>query len=682
MKFSLFFFTLFPTFFIYAADTELNDFDLESLLAADVQITSAMKRTQTASETAASVYVLSNQKIINSGVTSIAQALTLVPGMQVRQIDGNKWAISSRAPAGRFTSKLLVMIDGQSIYNPAFAGVYWEALNIPLYDIERIEVIKGQGGLLWGSNATNGVVNIITKHSIDTRSTQLNLQTGSKLNHRTSFRFGDDINLTKHSSYRAYGSNESSRKSEDSLLWGTRDKANKTSVGGRVDITLNDDTSLLIQGDYTNVNIGQTLQLPSPITHESVESIESQKRQHGQLMLRLDNRLSNTSNQMFQASISKQTGKQIYFNEKFTHYDFEYQLNMLSGITQTNMGLNYRYNDIPFTDSSYISSLGNTESITLYGGFLQTNFTLIPNTVDLMVGNKSEHNNLTGWEHQPSVRLTWTPRESHFFWTSISQGVRIPSLAEYDYETELKGVQIKDYFITGIEDFDNTRIRTVLKGDSGTKSETSLSTEFGYRINQDNWNVDLSLFHTKSKNTLGVDGNISDVDLATVSSLLGNGNIFGALGYLNTTTVEINFLKGIELISKGGDIVFSWQPNSRIQSEIGYSYVTYNYENAQNSFLAIDGSLNQLFFSSTFQLTDNQTLFTLLKWEDGEAYETNNYVSLDLSWGWQVSPKAHLSLTGNNLLNSSNLEYGKTNDTLTVPTYIDRSFLLGFTFNF
>ena len=682
MKITIIVFTLFPVFFIHAADSELNSFDLESILATDVQITSAMKRTQTASKTAASVYVLSNKKIKNSGVTSIAQALTLVPGMQVRRIDGNKWAISARTPAGRFTSKLLVMIDGQSIYNPAFAGVYWEALNIPLYDVERIEIIKGQGGLLWGSNATNGVVNVITKHSLDTRSAVGHIETGSRLNYRVNFRVGDDLSLTKHSSYRIYGSNESSRKSDQSVQWDTRDKAKKTSLGGRIDLTLNDDSALIIQGDYTKINIGQTLQLPSPVTHERMEIGESEKRQHAQLMLRLDNRLSNTSNQMFQASMSVQEGEQTYFNEQFSHYDFDYQLNMLTGPTQTNIGLNYRYNDIPFTDSAFVKSSSLTESITQFGGFLQTNVPLIPKVLDLIIGNKSEHNNLTGWEHQPAIRLTWTPNEAHFFWASISQGIRIPSLAEYDYETVIHGAKVKDYFVTGNPSFDNTRIRTVLKGDAGTEAETSISTELGYRVSQDGWNLDLSLFHTDSKNSFGVAPSISAASFTAVSRFLGEGNILGALGYLSAATVDVVFLTGVELISKGGDIVISWQPNSRVHSELSYSYTTYYYKNEGSSLLANDGALHQLFFSNTVQLTDNQTLFSLIRWEGGDAYNTDNYVSLDLSWGWEVTPWLQLSVTGNNLLDSSHLEYGKTNDTLTVPTYIDRSVILGLSFNF
>lgn len=682
MRISLFACALLPISFVHATNSELNSFDLESLLATDVQITSAMKRTQTASTTAASVYVLSNEKIMNSGVTSIAQALTLVPGMEVRQIDNNKWAISARAPAGRFTSKLLVMIDGQSIYNPAFAGVYWEALNIPLYDIERIEVIKGQGGLLWGSNATNGVVNVITKHSLDTRTALAHIATGSNLNHRVSFRAGDDLNVTKHSSYRVYGSHESSRKSDQSLKWETRDEAKKISLGGRIDFTLNDDSSLLIQGDYTDIDIGQTLQLPSPITNERIEISEPEKRQHAQLMFRLDNRLSDTANQMLQASMSIQDGTQGYFDEEFKHYDFDYQLNILTGSTQTNFGLNYRYNDIPFTASDYIRSIALTESVTQYGGFIQTNISLMENKLDFIIGNKSEHNNLTGWEHQPSIKLTWTPNDTNFIWASLSQGVRIPSLAEFDYETAVNGVEVKDFLVTGIPTLDDTRIRTVLKGNSNVEAETSISSELGYRINHDDWSIDLSLFHTASENAVGVTPHITDADLAAVSGLLGGGNIIDALTYLSTATIDIVFLSGVELISKGGDLVISWQGNSQVHTEFGYSFTTYDYENYGDSILENDGKLQQIFLSSTFQLTDNQTLFSLLKWDDGDAYKTDDYLSLDLSWAWKISPQAQLSVTGNNLLDSSHLEYGKTNDTLTVPTYIDRSVILGFTFNF
>ena len=144
---------LFLSPLVIADPFEDAELDLSALMEMDVQVTSAMKRAQSAFDTASSIYVLSKEQINKSGANSVPEALKMVPGLIVRQLDNNQWAISSRGVASRFSSKLLVMVDGQSLYTPKFAAVYWETLNVPLYDIERIEVIRGQGGLLWGTNA-------------------------------------------------------------------------------------------------------------------------------------------------------------------------------------------------------------------------------------------------------------------------------------------------------------------------------------------------------------------------------------------------------------------------------------------------------------------------------------------------------------------------------------------------
>ena len=138
---------------------------LDALMDLDVQLSTVTRRLRVAKENAASIYVLPGDEIKRSGVTSIPQALSLVPGLQVRKIDNNNWAVTLRAVAGRFSSRMLVLVNGQSIYDAVDGGVNWESLNTPLYDIERIEVVRSNGGLSWGNNATNGVVNIITKHS-------------------------------------------------------------------------------------------------------------------------------------------------------------------------------------------------------------------------------------------------------------------------------------------------------------------------------------------------------------------------------------------------------------------------------------------------------------------------------------------------------------------------------------
>ena len=161
---------LFSSVFVCnAGEVESSDEDVTQFLALSleelmqVQITSVSKRSEALLDAAAAVFVLSSEDIKRSGVTNLPDALRLVPGVNVAKLDGNKWAISIRGFNNRFADKLLVLIDGRSVYTPKYGGVHWSIHDMPLGDIERIEVVRGPGGTLWGSNTLNGVINIITK---------------------------------------------------------------------------------------------------------------------------------------------------------------------------------------------------------------------------------------------------------------------------------------------------------------------------------------------------------------------------------------------------------------------------------------------------------------------------------------------------------------------------------------
>lgn len=146
------------------AEPDLTEFRIEDLM--EQKVTSVSKTEQTFSDTAAAVFVVTQDDLRRSGVTNIPEALRMVPGVQVARIDSNKWAITARGFNGRSANKLLVLIDGRSIYTPTFSGVYWETQDLVLEDIERIEVIRGSGASVWGANAVNGIINIITKSKV------------------------------------------------------------------------------------------------------------------------------------------------------------------------------------------------------------------------------------------------------------------------------------------------------------------------------------------------------------------------------------------------------------------------------------------------------------------------------------------------------------------------------------
>ncbi len=664
------------------ANDEIKDLDFESLLAADVQVTSVMKRTNKASTTPASVYVISNTQMLNAGVTSVAQALTLAPGVQVRKIDNNKWAIGIRNAAGRYTSRLLVMIDGQSIYNPSFAGVYWEALNIPIYDIERIEVVKGQGGLLWGSNATNGVVNIITKLSNDTRSTKVTLKTGTTLDYDVSLRVGDDLNIGENSSYRFYINSQANNKSDKSIRWAPQDKGEKDSFGARFDLAFNDDTSLLIQGDYTDIKMGQTLELAHPITFAGAEVVEPQKRKHTLLMLRIENRLSNIANQSLQTSYAKQKGDQPYYMEEFTSYDIDYQINMQLNFAQLDLGANYSYNKTPFLESDYLNSENDVNRIKKYGTFAQASFALIENELDLILGEKFEHNSLTGWEQQPSIRLAWRPDNSHFLWASFSKGVRTPSLLEYDYNIQTNGFKVEAIFKTGHELIDNTRIKTFLRGNNQLQSEKVASTELGYRISHNTWNADLSVFYSEAKNTLSITPIANPLLVPTVIALLQSADILGFSQYIQNQTVDFNLNSDGKQKTYGGDFILNWQLNPSSNMTFGISYAKQEEYLAQNKLLDFNGETKQVFFALNKKINEEHNIMFQSRWEDGSIYKTDNFIAVDINWNWQYNSQLTFSLTGNNLLEKDHVEYARTNDTFDVATYIGRSVSLGMMVDF
>src|ERR1700740_1648874 len=170
---------------------DVSKMSLEDLM--NVEVTSVSKHTQRVADAAAAVFVISQEDIRRSGATSIPEALRMVPGLQVARIDQNKWAISSRGFNGRFANKLLVLIDGRSVYTPLFSGVYWSVQDVMLEDVDRIEVIRGPGATLWGANAVNGVINIITKPAKDTKGGLVKAEGGDEEVNADSIRYGDQI---------------------------------------------------------------------------------------------------------------------------------------------------------------------------------------------------------------------------------------------------------------------------------------------------------------------------------------------------------------------------------------------------------------------------------------------------------------------------------------------------------
>src|SRR6202051_3992517 len=271
---------------------DVTAMSMEDLM--NMQVTSVSKRTQKVADAAAAIFVITQEDIRRSGATSIPEALRLVPGLEVARIDENKWAIGSRGFNGRFDNKLLVLIDGRSVYTPLFSGVYWNVQDVMLEDVERIEVIRGPGATLWGANAVNGVINIITKPAKSTQSALAAAGGGTETLGSGSVRYGGS--LSKSTYYRAYAKYFNVAESTDlSTGRSAYDNWDALRGGFRTDWTPAGADSLTLQGDIHRSGYGETLTVPSLDTPYSSTFPNKGSISGGNLLGRWNHSFANSS---------------------------------------------------------------------------------------------------------------------------------------------------------------------------------------------------------------------------------------------------------------------------------------------------------------------------------------------------------------------------------------------------
>ena len=221
----------------------------------------------------------------------------------------------------------------------------------------------------------------------------------------------------------------------------------------------------------------------------------------------------------------------------------------------------------------------------------------------------------------------------------------------------------------------DVRLSSYLYGNEDIEAETTLSSEIGYRYLQSKWNVDISLFHNQSDNVLALDFDEDAIDISALTTAIKNNDLITLMALLSQTSLNHTFVSNAKLKSYGSELVFGWQPDDRFKAELGYSFtsIEYDLDDDYEAAIGYDTYLSQLFIKSSFALTSDHYLFALYRYEDGDAYQTNDFGVLDISWSWMIDPNWMFSLTGNNLLADDHLEYANTNETFTVPTYIEQS---------
>ena len=390
----------------------LKRLSIEQLM--NLEVTSVSKRPERLAQTASAIQVITQEDIRRSGASSLPEALRLATNLQVAQVDSRQWAISARGLNSTTANKLLVLIDGRTVYTPLFSGVFWDVQEVPLVDIDRIEVISGPGATLWGANAVNGVINVITKDAKDAPGLLLSGGGGTELRGSGTARYGGALGSDVR--YRIYGRGFAR---EPTVLPGGQDAADDWHAwqgGVRLDWDASHGNRVTLQGDLYDGRIGQ------PSAGDIAVS-------GGNVMARWSHTISDGSHLAAQLYYDR-THRDIpgTFGEDLDTYDVDLQHGARLGARHDVVwGVGYRLINDRVVNSPALAFLPAHVARQWFTGFVQDEIAVVPNLLHVTLGTKVEHNDYTGWEIQPSGRINWRLSPSGTLWTAVSRALRTPS---------------------------------------------------------------------------------------------------------------------------------------------------------------------------------------------------------------------------------------------------------------
>lgn len=452
------------------AKTDLAQLGLEDLM--NLEVTLASKREERLFHTAAAVFVITQEDIRRSGATTIPEALRLVPGLQIARIDSAKWAITARGFNGRFANKLLVLMDGRTLYTPLFSGVYWEDQDFLLEDVERIEVIRGPGAALWGANAVNGVINIITKRAEQTQGGLVVLGAGAEQRGFGAIRFGGKVGDS--ALYRVYGKYYKHDKAVSADSRPAVDGWDALRGGLRLDWQVAARDSLTLQGDIYGADYDQLttgiVSFAPPFFATFLDPVDSNG---GNFLGRWSRLFEGRSDMALQTYYDRTRRADAGFTQHRETFDIDFQHHReLRGRQEVVWGAGYRYTSDRIQKGFGLSYDPASRGDSLFNVFLHDEIEIAKDRFKLAFGVKFEHNNYTGFEVQPSGRFLWTPSNSQTLWGAVSRAVRTPSRTNSDVRINFTGVARPGAPPTIL----------ALVGNRNLESEELIAYEVGYRV--------------------------------------------------------------------------------------------------------------------------------------------------------------------------------------------------------
>ena len=585
----------------------LKKLSIEQLMS--VEVTSVSKRPERLAQVASAIQVITQDDIRRSGASNLPEALRLATNLQVAQVDSRQWAISARGFNSTTANKLLVLIDGRTVYTPLYSGVFWDVQDVPLVDVDRIEVISGPGATLWGANAVNGVINVITRNSRDTQGLLVSGGGGTELRGFGNARYGGALTPTVH--YRVYG-NGFAR--QPTLLPSSLDAADDWHAlqgGFRVDWDASPTNGVSVHGDLYDGRISQ------PSASDIAVSGHN-------LAARWSHTISATSDLRAELYYDR-THRDIpgTFGEDLDTYDVDVQhRTALGGRHDLVWGLGYRLINDGVVNSAALAFLPPHVARQWFTAFVQDEIALVPDRLHVALGTKLEHNDYTGFEIQPSARGNWRLSPSGTIWAAVSRALRTPSRID----RELFSPAQPPYFLAGGPTF---------------HSEEELAYELGYRL---------------QRGTLAL----------SAASFYSRYHDLRSLEQANPPAASpVVIANGQEGESYGAELAADYQVTGRWRLRAGYTELRVHVWAHPTSTDKSGGSAESHTPDRQFAVRSVAGLPAHLSLDGTFRYvgEIANqqlpaYGELDMRVAWQPAPMLELSVVGQNLLHDHHVEFG------------------------
>ncbi len=604
-----------------------------------MKVTTVSKEPEEVWRTPAAVYVLTQDEIRRSGATTIPDLLRLIPGVNVAQIDSDHWAVGVRGFGSQFSQSLLVLIDGRSVYTPLFGGVYWEVQDLPLEDIDRIEVIRGPGGTIWGANAVNGVINIITKRAKDTHGKLLSMTGGNVDEAASTFQYG--AGNGNGFDYRLYGMgfDDGPEFHSDGDLF----DAWRTAQGGfRTDWELPGGDTVTAEGDLYDGYDGEQDAYGTfvPPGQETVEG--PAKVAGGDLLGSWERKLKNGSDVQLRGYYEYSSRLEPNLGEDRGIFDLDFQYHRpLPHHQDFIWGLDAQVSPSDFIQVvPTLNFAPEHQTDQLYSGFLQDQIPIVQNRLWLTLGSKLLYDNYTGFEPEPSARLLWAPSPRNSFWAAFTQAVSTPS----DLDEDLA----ETGFVEAVPGAD---VYLQIAGTGKFVSERMTGYEAGYR----------SLIRPKLY--LDVDGFYNDYN-----DLYGYGpaSVSVAAGPQSPyILITFPIANGVMGKTAGFEIAPDWKPNKWWEMKGSYSFLTMNLVtkpgNPNSQTAPEDEGLDpksQIVVQSLFNLPKKFEFDPTFRYVSQLSdMAVPAYSTADARLGWRPNSHLEFSIGGGNLLQAHHLEF-------------------------